>query len=781
MADMDAFDAAHQFYTDSKTTPLHERRGWSAYVHSLSSPAYKRLLSIEPWLRRSVPVLILAFLVLVVLVRIFSLYEWRQTIEVSARNSLTLSASHVSNVINLTLQENKALNQGATALTASELQNLLINFRVKRLVPETTRIAISNANGVVIAASGMEQWTGHPLSSAIADNPELLVFGNNAGAQLIKLNGKKALAAFTQAGNGRYGIFIAEEKQNILAAWYKSVSLNISLFAGTVGILLAVLYAYYSQSARARDADYISEKIQDRIAMAMMRGRCGLWDWNMASGRVYWSRSMYEMLGYKPQESLLSISEINAIINPADADLYEIAQRVMAGETDHIDINVPMHHADGHYVWMRIRAELSEGEEPHLVGISFDVSEQHQFAEETAQADLRIREAIENISESFVLWDANDRLLLSNSKYREYAGLPENIELRGALRTTIEAKTQARVSAMLAGDTETGNLTYERQMNDGTWLKINERRTADGGLVSVGTDISELKQNENNLQEKHRQLMSTIQQMRRVHAKQQERAKEIAELNESLQLEKERAETANRAKSEFLANMSHELRTPLNAIIGFSEMMIQGTFGPLGSERYNEYMQDIHNSGTHLLTLINDILDMSKIEAGRFNLDYQKTDITALLAETMRALAPQASKKQLHIESNIPPALEAKVDRRALRQVFLNLISNAVKFTPSNGKINISAKEKSNTITFTIADNGVGIPQSAIAKLGQPFEQVENQFTKTHTGSGLGLAISRSLIHLHGGELTIHSHEGKGTEVTFTLPKGIKAKRAEKA
>lgn len=779
MADMDASSAAHQSYTESKAAPR-DRSGWLSYAYLISNPAYKRLLGLEPWLRRSVPILILAFLMVVALIRIVSLYEWRQSIDTSARNSLTLSASYISNVVNLTLFSKSNYNQN-TLLNAADLQTILVNFRVQKLVPETTRVIITNANGIVVAASGMEAWTGRPLSTAITDNQELLVFGDNTGPQPVILDGKKALGAFTQAGNGRYGVFIAEETQNILANWRRSVSINISLFAGTVGIFLAVLYAYYSQSARARDADIISDKIQNRIAMAMMRGRCGLWDWNMASGRIYWSRSMYEMLGYKPQENLLSVAEINSIIDPVDADLYEIARRVMSGESDHIDINVPMRHADGHYVWMRIRAEITESDEPHLVGISFDISEQHQFAEETAQADSRIREAIENISESFVLWDANGRLVLSNSKYREYAGLPEDVEQRGVLRTTIEAKTQARISEVPVGNLVSGDLTYERQLNDGTWLKINERRTADGGHVSVGTDISELKQNENNLQEKHRQLMSTIQQMRLSHAKQQERAKEIVELNESLQLEKERAETANRAKSEFLANMSHELRTPLNAIIGFSEMMIQGTFGPLGSERYSEYMQDIHNSGTHLLTLINDILDMSKIEAGRFNLDYQKTDITSLLAETMRALGPQANEKNLHIESNVPPTLEANVDNRALRQVFLNLISNAVKFTSPGGKINISAKEKSTSITFIITDTGVGIPQSAIAKLGQPFEQVENQFTKTHTGSGLGLAISRSLIHLHGGELTIRSWEGKGTEVSFTLPKGTKQKRSSKA
>lgn len=768
MAHLDAFDAPTGTFADAKPSAK-RRKGWSAHVDLLSGPTYQRLLAVEPWMRRVIPLLILSFLVILAATRVVLLYEWRQTINVNTRSALVLATGHIGSSVDRAVAASKAKNN-KNSVTSNELQNILVDFRSRSLLDSTARIAIVDDKGQVVAASGMEPLIGHPLTDSIADSQALFVLGASAGVMQVKMDGENALASFDRAGEDGYGVFVAETTEQMYIDWRKSVSINITIFAGTVGVMLAILYAYYSQSARVRDTDIISEKIQNRIDMAMMRGRCGLWDWNMASGRVYWSRSMYEMLGYKPQDALLSISQITSIINPADADLYELARGLMSGEKDHIDINVPMRHADGHYVWMRIRAEVAQEEEAHLVGISFDISEQHQFAEQTAQADLRIRDAIENISESFVLWDSDGRLVMSNSKFREYAGLPDHMLQSGVQRVTIEAMSRPAISEQSVEQDNNGNFTSIRQMGDGSWLKINERRTQDGGLVSVGTDISELKQQQKSLEDSERRLYSFIQELKLARQNAQQRANEVEKLNESLKSEKERAESANKAKSEFLANMSHELRTPLNAIIGFSEMMLQATFGPLGSERYNEYMNDIHNSGTHLLTLINDILDMSKIEAGRFKLDSENADIEPIISETLRTLTPQAQEKAVSVTADIAPKLHGDIDRRAIRQVFLNILSNAVKFTPSGGHINVLGYQQDDSLVFVIADTGVGIPEEAIAKLGQPFEQVENQFTKTHAGSGLGLAISRSLVELHGGKLEITSKEGKGTTVTVTLP-----------
>jgi len=737
MAQLDAHSAAKRLVADDKITRK-GGAGLSAYMGLIASPSYQRLLVIEPWMRRAIPVLIIVFLAILAAVRGLSLYEWRKSIETGAQAALKLSSSHISSQVDRAFF---GKGHGPTPLSTSQLQEILVQFRTQSLVAPAAEIGIVNESGNIIAASGFEPLIGSPIASIVTDGQALFTLGSSAGVMQVTVHGEKAFATFTRAGLGRYGIFVSLTEQKMLADWRRTISLNVTLFGGTISIMLVILYAYFSQAARARDADHIAEKIQRRIDTAMVRGRCGLWDWDMARGRIYWSRSMYEMLGYRPYDALLSISEVASIIDPADLDLYDIARRAMSGEVDHIDINVAMRHANGRPVWMRIRAEVADGDEPHLVGISFDISEQQQFAEQTAEADLRIQDAIENISESFVLWDADGRLVMSNSKYREYAGLTEQVLQVGAQRTAVEAMAKPAISVHALGEDDGGNYASERQLPDGRWLKVNERRTKDGGFVSVGTDISELKQQQQRLEDSQQRFVAMIQDLKRARHEQKKRTDEVSELNKRLKAEKERAESANLAKSEFLANMSHELRTPLNAIIGFSQIMTQATFGPLGSERYQEYIDDIYNSGTHLLTLINDILDMSKIEAGRFSIDCKEIDLAPVISEALRALSLQTQEKQIHIKSDIAGSMRVEVDNRAMRQVSLNLLSNAVKFTPPGGNIHVRARIVKGTLVLSIADSGIGIPKTAIGKLGKPFEQVENQFTKTHTGSGLGLAI----------------------------------------
>jgi two-component system cell cycle sensor histidine kinase PleC len=216
--------------------------------------------------------------------------------------------------------------------------------------------------------------------------------------------------------------------------------------------------------------------------------------------------------------------------------------------------------------------------------------------------------------------------------------------------------------------------------------------------------------------------------------------------------------------------MSHELRTPLNAIIGFSEIMESGMFGPLGAEKYNEYCTDIRGSGQYLLEVINDILDMSKIEAGRIRLDFEDLDLDTLLAESMRVVSARAQDKQLEVNSKIAPELKLRGDRRAIKQIALNLLSNAVKFTPAGGRIVVRGRTADEYVTLAIADTGIGIAKDALARLGRPFEQVESQFSKSHQGSGLGLAIAKSLVELHGGRMRIRSTPGIGTLVVVRLP-----------
>ena len=231
------------------------------------------------------------------------------------------------------------------------------------------------------------------------------------------------------------------------------------------------------------------------------------------------------------------------------------------------------------------------------------------------------------------------------------------------------------------------------------------------------------------------------------------------------------AEQGSRAKSRFLANMSHELRTPLNAIIGFSEVMEHEMFGPLGTPRYSEYARLIHESGAHLLELINGILDMSKIEAGKFELSEEIFDLEEVAGQALRFVKMQADRKGVILRMNVAPdAAVAFADRRAVKQMLVNLVTNGVKFTPRGGEVSIACARFGGGIEIEVSDTGIGIASDDLVRLGKPFEQVEAAHVRAQEGTGLGLALVKALAQMHGGEAQIESTLGLGTTVRLILP-----------
>ena len=247
------------------------------------------------------------------------------------------------------------------------------------------------------------------------------------------------------------------------------------------------------------------------------------------------------------------------------------------------------------------------------------------------------------------------------------------------------------------------------------------------------------------------------------------------------QVARKTAEAASKVKSEFLANMSHELRTPLNAVIGFSEMMMHGTFGPL-SERYLEYAALINTSGNHLLSLVTDILDLAKIEAGRFQADFREFDLKACIEECLPLIAPKARERKITVAADLPSAaVLAVADPRACKQILINLLSNAVKFSEEKGVITVTLKDLGETVQFSVKDEGVGIPADVLEHIGQPFQQATNNPHVAREGTGLGLSLVKALVSEHGGKMAVESREDAGTLVTITLPRRQERRKVQHA
>ena len=743
-------------------------------AESIANPAYRRLLSAEPLLRRAVPVLIIAFMVTVCIGAAVEVLEHRRQAVFEAKQRVAAVADHFATLFERRSRDGRSHWPRTSDALAEALPDWAAGAK--------QRVLVSEADGNIVAAlPNAPPTVGRSLLEVLGPLQPLTTFGAEAGTREIVLSsGEPAFAAVRALRNPTGLLTVIQARDDALTNWRSITALTVTLSATTGFVVLILGFAFHWQATRAREADLINDTVRSRVDTALNRGRCGLWDWDLARGRVFWTHSMYDMLGLPQKDELLSFGEVDALVHKDDIDLYELANQLADGKLQSIDHAFRMRHAEGRWLWLRVRCELTrqDGElGPHLIGIAVDITEQKNLVERTMAADLRLRDAIETIPEAFVLWDAENRLVLCNSNFQELHQLPDEAVVAGTSYETIVATgRKPLIRATVAHDSEPrGARTFEAQLEDGRWMHISERRTKDGGYVSVGTDITKVKQHEQKLIEGEKRRIATILDLRKSQQALEQQTGELADLAEKYAEEKTRAEEANQAKSKFLANMSHELRTPLNAIIGFSEIMESGMFGPLGAEKYIEYSRDIRESGEYLLDVINDILDMSKIEAGGIRLAPEAVELDSLLADCIRVVSTRAGEKNLRLDAQVEPAIQLNADRRALKQIALNLLSNAVKFTPDGGAVSVRGRARGGVVTIAIRDDGIGIAPQALHKLGRPFEQVESQLTKRHQGSGLGLAIAKSLVELHGGAMRIRSQLGRGTIVLVRLPAGTTA------
>ncbi|MBS0360033.1 MAG: HAMP domain-containing histidine kinase [Proteobacteria bacterium] len=350
------------------------------------------------------------------------------------------------------------------------------------------------------------------------------------------------------------------------------------------------------------------------------------------------------------------------------------------------------------------------------------------------ETELKLREALDHQPQLLLAVFPGGRIL------EAFGEAPDGVSIHGLadrhLAELAQPEAREAVAAALrqAADDGVAETFFVPAHDPQGWCALSVRRMSDKRLVAALRDARAQRQRERELEEARKD-----------------------------------AEKQNAGKSRFLANMSHELRTPLNAIMGFSDIMRQRLFGPM-SDRYAEYADLIHESGAHLLELINDVLDMSKIEAERFELARETFDARDAIAAVLRLMRGQAERAGIGLRGDLSPAsLEAEADRRAVKQIAFNLVSNALKFTPKGGSVTVSAWPEGEVLKIVVADTGVGISAEDLARLGKPFEQAGDAGQK-QAGSGLGLSLVRAFARLHGGDMTMESTLGEGTTVTVRLP-----------
>jgi len=717
----------------------------------------------EPLIRRAVPLTIILFLVAMSALAIVSAVDSRYAAELDAEADIEAALAAAAHQLGQKFDE------------TTTLAGALSQFAPTASITRGRQLYVSDQSGALVASFPGARRTGKMADLFDAAQP-LTTFAEKAGVMRVASEGQEAVASVRNLRPPFGQVAIIQPMAEVHREWLRHTTRN-GLMLGLVGALLFVTGgAYYWQASRTHEAECDCDRIRDRMDTALSRGRCGLWDWDLARGRIYWSDSMFELLGMRPDDRVLSFGDVNKLIHPNDDDLSTLAESLAASRLGAVDHVFRMRNAKNEWIWLRARAQLVNDdpkEGPHLVGIAVDITEQRALAERSATADMRLRDAVETVSEAFVLWDADNRLVMCNSKFQDLHKLPPESVVAGLPYNDVMSRgtlPAVQTEIPLGERPDAAGRTYEARLKDGRWLQINERRTKDGGYVSVGTDITTLKKHEQSLMDSEKRLMATVADLRKSRITLEFQAQQLADLAERYLEQKAEAETANRAKSEFLANMSHELRTPLNAIIGFSELMQHQTFGPLGCDKYVEYAGGIHDSGKYLLGVFSDVLDMARIESGQVRLKKEEFEIDAPIARALEDVRIAAEEKSVRVWAEAQPRALAYGDATAVERILSVLVRNAVKFTPEGGRVTVRSRQALGAMNIYVEDTGVGIPAEALPNIDKPFEQFNVCPMNGMKGSGLGLAIARALVDLHGGTMRIRSTVGTGTIVLVHLP-----------
>ena len=498
-----------------------------------------------------------------------------------------------------------------------------------------------------------------------------------------------------------------------------------------------------------RVAERTSELLKSErgLAKAQKLAHIGSWEWDIQGNKLNWSEETFRLFELDPAKSEPDFEGVMSYIHPDDVETLTRAISRTVEQGIPLDLeykiitnekNIRAVHALGEVI------NSKDGSPLHMYGTIQDITDNKKKEE-----DLRkLTQALEQSPNALFITDLNGNIEYINPKFTDLTGYTREESIGKNPRILKSEETPRKLYSDLwrtirRGDQWKSEIMDRHKNGSYFWayetvVPVKDEQGFITNYVATHEDITERKN---------------------------------AEL--AAQSALEQAEIANRAKSELMANMSHELRTPLNAIIGFSETMKEETFGSVGSDKNREYLDDIHLSGLHLLELINDILDVSAIEANALELHEENVNIAAVIEASVRLVKPRAETGRITITTSVNPEISMiHVDERRFKQVLLNLLSNAIKFSQENGEVSVNVNlTEDGPLAISVSDNGIGMNEDEIKLALSSFGQVDSGLNRMHEGTGLGLPLTKGLMELHGGYLEINSEKGKGTKITVFFPK----------